>query len=116
MLEQSNERYLQYLNSEKWRDIKRRRLEIDGYRCVSCGCRGTTGNPLEVHHLSYRYLYHEETRIYEDLVTLCSCCHKQIHAVMNRVTSPSGRRGWKDNSYIPHVHVTATGYESKVTE
>ena len=113
-LERSNELYLEYLNSEKWRSIKRKRIEIDGGRCVCCGSRGTTGNPLEVHHLSYKNIYHAETRIYEDLVTLCSICHKQIHNVMNRVTSPSGRRGWKDNGSIPHVQVTATVYEGKV--
>ena len=41
---------------------------IDKYECQCCGCRGTVANPLEVHHLSYGHLYHEETRIYEDLV------------------------------------------------
>lgn len=97
--------YENYLKSDKWRRIATERIRIDGYKCCSCGCRGTTANPLEVHHLSYRNIYHEENRIYEDLVTLCHICHKQLHAIMNRQTDPNGRRGWKDNSTIPAVSV-----------
>lgn len=108
----TNQEYEAYLKSDKWRQIAEKRFQIDGYRCVMCGCKGTSGNCLEVHHLSYRYLGHEENRIYEDLVTLCHCCHKQIHAAMNRVTNPDGRHGWKDNRSIPGVSVyTINGQE-----
>ena len=109
--------YRQYLQSEKWKAIVAQRIRIDGYVCQCCGCRGTQTNPLEVHHLSYRYLGHEETRIYEDLVTLCHCCHKGLHKAMERVTSPTGRRGWKDNPRIPNVHVyTLYGAENEYLE
>lgn len=100
-----NEKYKRYLQSDKWHWIANKRMEIDGYCCTACGCRGTTNNPLEVHHLSYKNLYHEETRIYEDLVTLCHVCHKQLHNIMNRTTSNTGRRGWSNNTTIPQVHV-----------
>lgn len=99
-----NEKYREYLQSDKWKKIARQRMEIDG-KCVMCGCCGTSTNPLEIHHLSYKWLYHEEERVYQDLVTLCHCCHKQVHALMNRQTSADGRRGWKDNSTIPTVSV-----------
>ena len=91
-------------------------MKIDSFTCVMCGSRGTTANKLEIHHLSYKYLYHEETRIEQDLITLCHCCHKQIHNAMNRITDTrTGRRGWKDNSNIPQIHVfdldgTSTDY------
>ncbi len=98
-----DEKYRKYLQSDKWRTIARQRMEIDSYTCCMCGCQGTSANPLEVHHWSYRHLYAEENRIYEDLVTLCHCCHKQIHKAMERITSPSGRRGWKD-ARIPQIH------------
>lgn len=99
-----NEKYRKYLQSDTWKAISRKRYEIDGYKCCMCGCCGTSLNPLEVHHLSYRHLYHEENRIYEDLITLCHCCHKQIHRAMERITSPDGRKGWKD-ARIPQIHV-----------
>jgi 5-methylcytosine-specific restriction endonuclease McrA len=104
-----NEKYKQYLQSDKWKAISKRRYEIDGYRCCMCGCTGTPANRLEIHHLSYRYLYYEENRVYEDLVTLCHICHKQLHKAMERTTSATGRKGWKDSERIPQVHVFDLG-------
>ena len=98
-----NKEYLEYLKTDQWKRIAARRLEIDENTCQACGSVGTRDNPLEVHHLTYRSLYHEQDRIYEDLVTLCSSCHKLLHRSMNRVTSPTGRRGWSDNKMIPKV-------------
>lgn len=97
--------YKEYLKSDEWRSIAESRLKIDNYRCVCCGTAGTVKNPLEIHHLSYRYIGQEQSRIYEDLVTLCHVCHKAIHRTMERVTSPTGRRGWKDNNHVPQVHI-----------
>ena len=104
-MEQDNAKYRDYLKSEKWKAIATRRMQIDNYTCQNCGTKGTVQNPLEVHHLSYAHLYEEETRVYEDLVTLCHICHKGLHKTMERVTAPNGRRGWKDNPRIPQVHV-----------
>ena len=104
MLGADDEKYRKYLQSDKWRKIAKYRMQIDGYRCCMCGSCGTSSNPLECHHWSYRHLYAEENRVYEDLVTLCHICHKQIHKAMERITSPDGRRGWKD-ARIPQIHV-----------
>ena len=100
-----NKKYQDYLKSEKWKNIANERMKIDDYECQCCGCKGTATNPLEVHHMSYTYLYNEENRIYEDLVTLCHVCHKGLHKTMERVTNKDGRRGWKDNPRIPDIHV-----------
>ena len=100
-----NERYREYLKSDEWRRLAMKRMQIDDFTCQMCGCKGTTVNPLETHHLSYHHLYHEESRVYEDLITVCRCCHKQYHKAMERITSPTGRRGWKDNPRIPQIHV-----------
>jgi len=97
-------RYSEYLKSDKWKAIAKRRMEIDKYECQMCGARGTANNPLEVHHISYAHLYNEQDRIFEDLVTLCHICHKGIHRAMERVTNEDGRRGWKHNPRIPKVH------------
>ena len=100
-----NTMYQQYLHSDKWKTIAQERMKIDGYKCVCCGTTGDTTNPLEVHHLSYKYLYREETRVYEDLVTLCHVHHKMLHNIMNRVTNKDGRKGWSNNPTIPKIHV-----------
>lgn len=106
----NNDEYREYLKSEDWKRIAKKRMEIDGNACVMCGCRGTTANPLEVHHLSYRFVGNEESRIYEDLCTLCHTCHKQTHNLLNRQTNKDGRHGWRDNNYIPQISVfTLTG-------
>lgn len=99
-----NTRYLEYLKSDKWKAIAHERMKIDKYTCQMCGCRGTTTNPLEVHHLSYKHLYNEQNRIYEDLITLCHLDHRGIHKAMERVTNADGRQGWKSNPRIPTVH------------
>lgn len=113
----NNEEYRNYLQSDKWKAIARQRMKIDKYECVNCGSRGTPTNPLEVHHLSYKFLYNEETRIYQDLVTLCHCCHKGLHNVMNRQTDANGRRGWSDNRTIPQIHAfNVSGSELEFAE
>ena len=101
--------YEDYLQSEKWKAIARKRLEIDGNCCVMCGCRGTTANPLEIHHLKYTYIGEEEPRLWQDLASLCHECHKQVHALMCRRTGPN-KFGWKDSYSIPAISVyTLTG-------
>lgn len=112
----TDKKYTEYLKSDKWKQIAKQRMSIDKYECQMCKSIGTANNPLEVHHLSYTHLYHEETRIYEDLLTLCHCCHKSIHKAMERVTNADGRRGWKNNPRIPSVHtfnVSGTNTEYK---
>lgn len=113
----NNETYRRYLQSDKWKAIANERLKIDNFQCVCCGSRGTPANPLEIHHLSYKYLYHEESRIYQDLVTLCHCCHKSLHNIMNRKTDDTGRRGWADNRTIPAIHTfNITGTQAEYIE
>ena len=109
--------YEEYLNTPHRKAIADKRMEIDGHQCVMCGSRGTKANPLEVHHLSYKHLYHEEERIYEDLVTLCHADHKAVHNLMCRVTDRSGRRGWKDRYDIPKVSIyTISGNDINTKE
>lgn len=100
----TDKEYKEYLKSDKWRAIAKKRFEIDNYTCQMCGSRGTPNNPLEIHHLSYKHIGNEQNRIYEDLVCLCHICHKLLHNGMNRKTAPN-RRGWSNNQTIPKVNV-----------
>ena len=112
-----DERYKAYLKTEKWKQIAKRRMEIDNYICQGCGCRGTVKNPLETHHLTYRHIYNEENWIFEDLVTVCRACHGNLHKIMERVTNKDGRKGWKANPRIPRIHVfTLSGETLEIKE
>lgn len=102
----NNQEYEVYLKSQEWREKCEQRRAIDGGRCVVCGCKGTPNNELEVHHISYRAIGHED--VFTDLVTLCRNCHKNAHLLMNRVTSPNGRHGWKDGRY-PNISAFIDG-------
>ena len=65
--------YYEYLQSKEWQIVRRKRLQIDGYKCQMCG----TGKNLQVHHISYEHLGQEKE--IDDLVTLCKECHQKVH-------------------------------------
>ena len=115
-MNEENERYRAYLQSDKWRRIAAERMRIDNYTCQGCGSRGTAANVLEIHHLSYKHLYFEENWIYEDLVCLCRSCHLTLHRILERQTNAQGRRGWRDNPRIPEVHIFSINGEIELKE
>lgn len=65
-------RYYDYLQTEHWKEIKKKILERDRNKCLDCG----EAVRLNVHHLTYRNLGNERD---EDLITLCGECHKLYH-------------------------------------
>lgn len=77
--------YEEYINSSQWKDKRLRRLRKDKFRCRTCW----NEDNLQVHHLTYERLGHEEI---DDLITLCRECHEAITNVIR------GRR--YDNSDI----------------
>lgn len=99
--------YQEYLKSDTWKQKANMRMKIDGYRCQGCKTCGSAENRLEIHHLSYERLGHENP--YTDLVVVCHICHKNLHKIMERVTNEDGRRGWLDNPRIPQLHVYSLG-------
>lgn len=66
------DKYLAYLNSQKWAELRNKTLERDGYHCSICG----NPNNLEVHHLKYPDTLGTEPL--SDLMTLCRDCHKRL--------------------------------------
>lgn len=67
--------YRRYMKSEKWFNIREKRLQKDNYQCQFCDSIGKT---LEVHHLSYDNFMNEEI---DDLVTTCVNCHKYLDRI-----------------------------------
>ena len=94
--------YYEYLNSDEWKNKARQRMKIDGYLCQGCGTKGNSLNPLQIHHLTYQNIYHED--IFRDLVCVCRSCHCILHNTLHRVINPEGQQGWKENPNIPSVN------------
>ena len=71
--------YSKSLNNEYWREVRRKVLLRDDFKCVQCGSKLF----LEVHHSTYYVnglsIVGCELEHLEKLMTLCSNCHKKIH-------------------------------------
>ena len=63
--------YPHYLDSPEWKQLRRQVLVRANGRCEKCGALAS-----EVHHKTYVHVGNEAL---EDLVALCSSCHRKIH-------------------------------------
>ena len=59
-----------------WRFLTASILRRDKRRCKRCNLRGTTDNPLSVHHVIPRA--EAGTDDFENLLTLCRSCHNWV--------------------------------------
>lgn len=64
--------YNAYLQSDKWRDKRRRVLTRDKNTCQGCLSAPAT----QVHHLSYRNVGKE---LLFELTSVCESCHARVH-------------------------------------
>lgn len=78
-----SEEYRRYIRSPEWEKKKAERMRIDNYSCVMCGRNREHCRTLQVHHITYKNLGHEN--IYTDLCTVCGSCHKKLHNYYDRV-------------------------------
>lgn len=78
--------YKEYLRSDGWAEIKRELYQERGKQCQRCGEKKT----LQVHHLTYERVYHEQL---EDLLILCAVCHTKEHGLEVK----KKRKHWKPN-------------------
>ena len=63
--------YENYILSDEWKNKRKKRMQIDGGKCQSCG------KPAQhVHHLTYRRFKNE---LMDDLTSLCMDCHDRQH-------------------------------------
>jgi 5-methylcytosine-specific restriction endonuclease McrA len=61
------------LDANTYRELHRRVLERDGWRCQVCGSMQN----LQVHHLKFRSQSGGDEE--QNLITLCAECHEQAH-------------------------------------
>lgn len=64
--------YRKYLKSPEWRETRRRKANLENYRCQRCGARNE--HHLNIHHLNYDRLGCEN--LDDDLECLCERCHR----------------------------------------
>jgi 5-methylcytosine-specific restriction protein A len=62
------------LDTERYRELKLKILERDGWRCQHCGRR----DQLHIHHLIRRSQSGADCE--ENLIALCSECHRLLHS------------------------------------
>ena len=62
------------LDPERYRQLKMKILERDGWKCQHCGTR----DQLQIHHMIRRSQSGDDSE--GNLITLCSDCHRAIHA------------------------------------
>lgn len=65
--------YQKYMRSTKWEDKRQEAFEVHGKQCNRCG----GFRDLQVHHLTYERLGHEDAKT--DLEVLCLACHENEH-------------------------------------
>lgn len=66
-------KWLEYIESEHWKNLKQAKFTESGKVCFNCGC----SKRIECHHIRYlNFLDCTPT----DLMTLCKGCHDRLHA------------------------------------
>jgi 5-methylcytosine-specific restriction endonuclease McrA len=68
-----------YRSTKQWKDFRKKLIENNNYQCEICGVRKKKG--LHIHHLD-EDAYGRETK--EDVVVVCSTCHKLIEWMVSR--------------------------------
>lgn len=68
-------KYLDYLQSKEWQDVRNRVFQKRGRSCERCG-KDLQGKIADVHHKTYKNLFNEKL---EDLEVLCRPCHQDEH-------------------------------------
>ena len=76
--------YATYLRSRHWKELREEFIdEIAFATCFICG-NEPPEQYLQLHHIDYSRIGHEEI---EDLVLLCTWCHKKLHKRVKNRTS-----------------------------
>lgn len=84
----------------EFRHLKRRRFQMDGYRCVLCG-NGSSAE-LRIHHRLPRSEGGEDSL--DNLQTLCTGCHAALHRETRRVRARRRTRS-REIRRMMRVHI-----------
>lgn len=81
--------YKAYINSDAWKDVRKRYRRERPWACAVCGAK----RGLHLHHRTYLRLGREEL---DDLIPLCQKHHRQTHLLA------SGGELWDAHTRIDH--------------
>jgi 5-methylcytosine-specific restriction endonuclease McrA len=70
------------LDPSLYRELSRKVMARDKWRCQSCGCSSN----LQIHHINPRSSLGDDVE--QNLITLCMACHEKIHL---KLTGTKGR-------------------------
>jgi 5-methylcytosine-specific restriction endonuclease McrA len=62
----------------RWTEVRQKIRKRDKYTCLICGTRTP---PLHVHHLKSWTKFKKLRFAFDNLVTLCAYCHKEVHTI-----------------------------------
>jgi len=66
------------LDPKSYRKLLQQVLQRDGWRCQAC----SSSTDLQVHHVNLRSRLGDDAE--ENLITLCSKCHRELHQKLVR--------------------------------
>lgn len=81
----NKKKYLEYLNSNEWKKIRRQKAKEQNYKCEICGVEVKKG--FNIHHKSYEHLGKERMN---ELLFVCKDCHKVVHKLIDERKKKSG--------------------------
>lgn len=85
-----------YMHSDKWKDMKKRRIYIARNKCEVKGCNET--DDLQLHHINYEHLGDEDIA---DLRIVCAKHHQQIHDIAEKLYKDDGFNGYSRTNTYP---------------
>ena len=90
-------KYVKSLDNDYHREVKRKALIRDGFKCKNEGCNSTTF--LELHHITYwlkgQSIIGTELVNLQWVVIVCEKCHQQIHDDLTHKWNP---KNWDKES------------------
>jgi 5-methylcytosine-specific restriction enzyme A len=91
---------MSFYTSARWRKKREVILRRDQYECKQCSRYGKVTQATTVHHIYPLEIYPEYRLTTENLISLCSHCHNELH---DRVTNELTDKGewWKTRTIVP---------------
>lgn len=68
-----------FYTQKKWKQLRKKILKRDGYKCQQCKRYGKNVPAVTVHHIKHLDEYPELAYTTNNLVSLCKKCHNKAH-------------------------------------
>lgn len=83
--------YQKWIKSHKFRELREKMLERDNFRCRFCGrtmeeIANNSKITLQAHHIRYYNCGKGDDAELDDLITLCSVCHRACHSAKSNLS------------------------------